>query len=144
MEIIQIDHQPVAPFPTNMDVLSLPFLLDHLCTFRIHLNINIIWQHHGEYGRNQKHDYVYIYPNSISNITFNQKGLASGTSWNVTLEGENNVSTTYTITFSGKSNGNYEYTIFTPSGYVCGSHHWNPNSFQQRKLACYFWLRFRH
>ncbi len=68
-----------------------------------------------------RHFYVDFTAAASYNVTFTESGLSSGTSWNVTLDGTNNVSTSPTITFTGKSNGNYAYTIYTPSGYVCGS-----------------------
>jgi uncharacterized repeat protein (TIGR02543 family) len=54
-------------------------------------------------------------------ISFNATGLASGTSWNVTLNGNTQSSTNETVTFNGLSSGTYGYSINTPSNYICGS-----------------------
>lgn len=56
-----------------------------------------------------RHFYVDFTAAASYNVTFTESGLSSGTSWNVTLDGTNNVSTSSTITFTGKSNGNYAY-----------------------------------
>jgi len=58
---------------------------------------------------------------AISSLTFTETGLASGTSWNVTLDGTTHSSTTDTVTFTGIDDGDYAYTIGTPAGYICGS-----------------------
>ena len=50
-------------------------------------------------------------------VTFTATGLTSGTSWNVTLNGNTQSSTTSTITFT-LPNGNYAYTINTPATYT--------------------------
>jgi len=53
-------------------------------------------------------------------ITFYEKGLPSGTSWSVTLNGTTKSSTTDTITFS-VPNGTYSYSIGSVSGYTASN-----------------------
>ncbi len=50
-------------------------------------------------------------------VTFTESGLASGTSWSVTLSGKTQSSTTGTITFT-EVNGTYSYTVANVSGYT--------------------------
>ena len=50
-------------------------------------------------------------------VSFNETGLPSGTSWNVTFNGSPGSSTTSTITFTGVVNGNYSYSIGSVSGF---------------------------
>lgn len=54
-------------------------------------------------------------------VTFTQNGLASGTNWSVTFNGNNQSSTTDTITFTEINNGNFTYSVTAPLGYVCSS-----------------------
>ena len=54
---------------------------------------------------------------SYYNITFTETGLASGTSWSVTLNGTTESSTASTIVFS-ELNGTYTYTVNSVSGYT--------------------------
>ena len=49
-------------------------------------------------------------------VTFTENGLASGTSWSVTLNGSTQSSTAATITFS-EVNGGYSFTVGSVSGY---------------------------
>ena len=53
----------------------------------------------------------YTYP-----VTFTETGLASGTSWSVTLNGATRTSSTTAITFN-ESNGTYTYSIGSVTGY---------------------------
>ena len=53
-------------------------------------------------------------------VTFTESGLASGTSWSITLAGTKESSTTSTITFS-EENGSYTYTVGAVSGYTSSS-----------------------
>ncbi|HZY91868.1 MAG TPA: right-handed parallel beta-helix repeat-containing protein [Thermoplasmata archaeon] len=50
-------------------------------------------------------------------VTFTESGLASGTTWSVTLGGSTQSSGTSTITFS-EPNGTYAYTVGSVSGYA--------------------------
>ena len=50
-------------------------------------------------------------------VTFTETGLASGSSWSVTLSGQTVSSTTSTITFS-EADGTYSYTVGLVSGYT--------------------------
>ncbi len=50
-------------------------------------------------------------------VTFTESGLASGTSWSVTLNGTAKSSTTGTVTFT-EVNGTYSYTVSNVSGYT--------------------------
>ncbi|MCW3998615.1 MAG: PQQ-binding-like beta-propeller repeat protein [Candidatus Bathyarchaeota archaeon] len=50
-------------------------------------------------------------------VVFTQTGLASGTRWSVTLNGNTQTSTTDTVTFSGVSDGSYSYFVNAPGGY---------------------------
>jgi hypothetical protein len=50
-------------------------------------------------------------------VGFNETGLSSGTSWNVTFNGSPGSSTTSTVTFMGVVNGNYSYSIGSVSGF---------------------------
>ena len=50
-------------------------------------------------------------------VTFTESGLASGTSWSVTLGGSTQSSTSTTIVFT-KANGTYSYTVGSVSGYT--------------------------
>lgn len=61
--------------------------------------------------------------NSVTNaaspkyaVSFIETGLASGTSWSVTLNGSSNLSTTTHVNFY-VANGNYDYAITTIAGY---------------------------
>ena len=61
---------------------------------------------------------VYIhYSVPMYTVTFSETGLASGTYWSVTLNGQNQGSTSSTITFN-MYDGNYYYTVNSPSGYA--------------------------
>jgi YVTN family beta-propeller protein len=50
-------------------------------------------------------------------VTFDESGLAPGTSWSVTLAGASAASTTSTIEF-GEPAGTYAYSVGVPSGYT--------------------------
>lgn len=50
-------------------------------------------------------------------VKFTEAGLANGTSWSVTLNGQTKTSATQDITFS-VSNGSYSYTIGSVNGYT--------------------------
>jgi outer membrane protein assembly factor BamB len=58
---------------------------------------------------------------STYTVTFTQTGLASGTSWSVTFNGNTQLSATDTISFTGINNGNFAYSIATPAGYTLES-----------------------
>ena len=51
------------------------------------------------------------------NVTFTETGLASGTTWSITLNGTTESSTTSTILFS-EINGTYTYSVANVSGYT--------------------------
>lgn len=53
-------------------------------------------------------------------VTFTETGLASGTSWSVTLNGATRASSTTAITFN-ESNGTYAYSIGNVTGYSTAS-----------------------
>ena len=61
-----------------------------------------------------------IIPPPSYSITFIETGLASGTSWNITLNGTQLSSTTSTITFAER-NGTYDFTLPAPCGYTVSS-----------------------
>jgi uncharacterized repeat protein (TIGR02543 family) len=52
-------------------------------------------------------------------VVFTESGLASGTSWNVTFNGNTQASSGNTVTFSGISDGTYSFSVLYPSGYSC-------------------------
>lgn len=56
-------------------------------------------------------------PPAKYSVTFTESGLASGTSWSVTLAGSTLTSTTATIVFS-EPNGTYTFTVGTVTGYT--------------------------
>ena len=51
-------------------------------------------------------------------VTFKETGLASGTTWNITFNGQNYSSSTDTITITNVAQGTYSYTIGNVSGYA--------------------------
>ncbi|QQG48370.1 MAG: hypothetical protein HY247_06385 [archaeon] len=53
-------------------------------------------------------------PPSSSSVTFTESGLASGTSWGVTFNGQTQFQTTSTITFTSVSNGQYAWSLASP------------------------------
>ncbi len=63
-------------------------------------------------GANDVAVFAVTYP-----VTFNETGLATGTSWSVELDASSNSSTSSSIGFFEPA-GTYAYTIGTPSGYV--------------------------
>ena len=53
----------------------------------------------------------------LSTVTFTESGLASGTTWSVTLNGSTQSSTGSTVSFT-EPNGTYSYALGTVSGYT--------------------------
>ena len=56
-------------------------------------------------------------PSATFDVTFSETGLASGTSWTVTLGGTTSSSTTASIVFH-MANGTYSFTVGAVSGYT--------------------------
>lgn len=56
-------------------------------------------------------------PPTRSSVTFSETGLATGTSWSVTLNGSTEGSTGKTVVFNGFESGSYAFTV-TGSGYT--------------------------
>ena len=70
-------------------------------------------------GKSMIQDLSFALPNTYT-VTFTESGLALGTTWSVTLDGQIQSSTTNTIAFSG-INGTYSYEVNNVSGYLVGN-----------------------
>ena len=58
-----------------------------------------------------------LFAQVVSPVTFTESGLASGTSWSVTLGSSRQSATGTTLTFD-EANGTYAYTVGVPANYV--------------------------
>ena len=68
------------------------------------------------YGEDYYVSYIYFDP-TPKTVTFTETGLPSGTSWNVTLNGNTQASTTASIIFTDIADAQYPYSVSWPTGY---------------------------
>ncbi len=61
--------------------------------------------------------YTWQYATNVHTVTFNEVGLASGTTWSVSFAGTTKSSSGTTITFPGEPSGTYPYSVAFVSGY---------------------------